>query len=200
MQRYIIEFIGTFFLTLAIVLTGMPLSIGIILMAMFYIGSHISGAHFNSAISIVMWFKNRISNESLLAYLGAQIAGSFLALLIFYSITKTSFAPEVIPGMALSLSMGMEFLLTLVFCWVVASITNNMKYASSGIDGLIIGLTYMAIAFIGGLFNPSIGAAIWLCNVILGGSFTGIENIFIFVVAPFAAAIATPYIERACRY
>ena len=54
MKNYIIEFIGTFFLMLIIGLTGNPVAIGVMLMVMVYMGAHISGAHYNPAVSIAM--------------------------------------------------------------------------------------------------------------------------------------------------
>jgi len=60
MNRYIIELIGTFFLVLTIGLSGNPLAIGLVLVAMVYMGGHISGANYNPAVSPGYIFEKEI--------------------------------------------------------------------------------------------------------------------------------------------
>src|SRR5437762_9823054 len=98
MKRYLMEAVGTFFLTVAISLIANPIAIGLMLMAMIYVGGHISGAHFNPAISFVCLVQNRLSFESMAKYVIAQILGAFLGLCFFGMITNNSFTLDVIPG------------------------------------------------------------------------------------------------------
>ena len=63
MRNYITEFIGTFFLVLAIAFSGDPLIIGITLMVMVYMGGHISGAHYNPAVSIAMIIRGLLTRS-----------------------------------------------------------------------------------------------------------------------------------------
>ena len=79
MKNYITEFIGTFFLVLAIGLTGNPIAIGTMLMVMVYMGGHISGAHYNPAVSIAMIFRGLLSIKEAINYILSQLAGAFLA-------------------------------------------------------------------------------------------------------------------------
>ena len=79
MKNYITEFIGTFFLVLAIGLTGNPIAIGTMLMVMVYMGGHISGAHYNPAVSIAMIFRGLLSIKDAINYILSQLAGAFLA-------------------------------------------------------------------------------------------------------------------------
>ena len=81
MKRYVMEFIGTFFLTLVISLTGHPIAIGLILMAMIYAGGHISGGHFNPAVSFAMFLEKTLSLNAMLRYWAAQTLGATLALI-----------------------------------------------------------------------------------------------------------------------
>ena len=84
MNKYIAEFIGTFFLVLTIgctVLAGdramiPPLAIGAALMVMVYAGGHMSGAHFNPAVTIGVWLRGRCKTADVVPYIGAQVAGA----------------------------------------------------------------------------------------------------------------------------
>src|SRR5579863_2448786 len=116
MKRYIMEMIGTFFLTVAISLTGHPIAIGLMLMAMIYVGGHVSGGHFNPAVSFVMFLEKSLSLHGMLRYWLAQSCGATLALFLFMMITNNMFVPEMIPGSSLLAAMSIEALFTLVFC------------------------------------------------------------------------------------
>ena len=60
MKKYIVEFIGTFFLVLTVALTGNPIAIGFILVAMVYMGGYISGAHYNTAVTMGLLLSGNI--------------------------------------------------------------------------------------------------------------------------------------------
>src|SRR6185369_1402187 len=87
MNKYIVECIGTFFLLLTIgccvVIGGAgvitPLAIGSILMVMVYAGGHISGGHYNPAITLGVWIRGQCSSRDLLGYWAAQVAGAAVA-------------------------------------------------------------------------------------------------------------------------
>ena len=84
MRRYAVEFIGTFFLVLTIGCTGLaaapgviaPLAIGAVLMAMIYAGGHISGAHYNPAVTLGVFLRGRCPASDVLPYWGAQLLGA----------------------------------------------------------------------------------------------------------------------------
>ena len=83
MRRYAVEFIGTFFLVLTIGCTGIasapgviaPLAIGAVLMVMIYAGGHISGAHYNPAVTLGVFLRGRCPGSDVLPYWGAQLHG-----------------------------------------------------------------------------------------------------------------------------
>jgi aquaporin Z len=60
MKKYIVELLGAFFLVLVIALTGDPIAIGVVLMVMVYAGGHISGAHYNPAVTFGLWLRGKI--------------------------------------------------------------------------------------------------------------------------------------------
>jgi aquaporin Z len=60
MRNYLVELLGAFFLVLVIALTGDPFAIGVILMVMVYAGGHISGAHYNPAVTFGLWLRGKI--------------------------------------------------------------------------------------------------------------------------------------------
>ncbi len=84
MKNYLTELIGTFFLVFVIGLSGNPLAIGAVLMVMVYMGCHISGAHYNPAVTLAVWVRNKISMKEALAYMLFQLIGALLAALVFY--------------------------------------------------------------------------------------------------------------------
>ena len=79
MKKYLTEFIGTLFLVLIIGLTQNPLAIGFGLTVLVYMGAHISGAHYNPAVSLAMFIKKEISGVDFFRYIIAQIFGAALA-------------------------------------------------------------------------------------------------------------------------
>jgi aquaporin Z len=90
MRKYIAEFIGTFFLVLTIgctVIPGAPgvippLAIGAVLMVMIFAGGHISGAHFNPAVTLAVWIRGRCETKDVLPYWGAQVLAGIIAALV----------------------------------------------------------------------------------------------------------------------
>ncbi len=60
MRSYLMEFIGTMFLVLAVTLSGNPIAIGVMLMVMVYMGGHISGGHYNPAVSFAVWVRGKL--------------------------------------------------------------------------------------------------------------------------------------------
>src|SRR5215831_17093966 len=90
MNKYIAEFIGTFFLVLTIGCTVVgngagafaPLAIGSALMVMVFAGGHISGGHYNPAVTLGVWLRGRCEGKDVAPYMISQIVGSVLAALV----------------------------------------------------------------------------------------------------------------------
>ena len=82
MKRHVIEFIGTFFVVLAVCLTENPMAIGLMYMALLYIGARISGAHYNPGVTVALWLRGDICYTSYLELLGSAIVGSICCVII----------------------------------------------------------------------------------------------------------------------
>ena len=162
MKRYLFEFIGTFFLVMTIGLTGNPLAIGVMLTVLVYMGGHISGAHYNPAVTISIYLKKLISKEVAIKYILVQIAASTFASAVIYFITQDllKVAPSetaTIPQIIIS-----EFLFTFLLILVILNVATNKKTEGNSYYGLAIGFTVMASAYCvggisGGAFNPAVG-------------------------------------------
>src|SRR5579863_10267928 len=116
MKRYIMEFVGTFFLTIAISLTGNPIAIGLMLITMIYLGGHISGAQFNPAVSFACFVHKTLSLNDFMRYCAAQCLGAVLGLHCFMMITGNVFSLDMIPEASIIAPFGVEGLLTMVLC------------------------------------------------------------------------------------
>jgi aquaporin Z len=172
MNKYVTEFVGTFFLVLTIgctvILGGAgvipPLAIGAALMVMVYAGGHVSGAHYNPAVTLAVWIRGRCAAKDVLPYWLFQIAGAALAArtVQFLGHQPAVSAMQVHLGPALLA----EFVFTFALAYVVLNVATAKATAGNSYFGLAIGMTVMAGAFAvggisGGAFNPAV--AFGLC-------------------------------------
>src|SRR5689334_4115515 len=89
MRKYVVELIGTFFLVFTVGMTVIeykpgggvipPLAIGSVLMVMIFAGGHISGGHYNPAVTLGVWLRGRCDTKDVVPYMIAQLAGAALA-------------------------------------------------------------------------------------------------------------------------
>ena len=194
MKRYAMEFVGTFFLTVAISLIVDPLAIGLILMAMIYVGGHISGAHFNPAISLVCFMQKRLNYIEMAKYVAAQLCGALLGLCFFYMLTNSNFTVNMIPDSPILIPLIIEALFVLLFAWVYLAMNVMNRYKDTALPGLVLGLTLCGIVFAGGLFNPAVACASILCGAFKGAeSALAIGSVMIYIVGPLLGAFAASY-------
>jgi aquaporin Z len=194
MKRYVMESIGTFFLTIAISLTGNPIAIGLMLIIMVYIGSHVSGGHYNPAVSFTFFLEKRLSRHDLMMYWLAQSFGAIGAVSLFMILTNNMFIPEVIPGASVLVSALLEGLLTIILCWACLTMIINHRYSSTSLQGIIIGLTLMTIAFIGGLFNPAVAIGSIVCNLMTTGIIPDMATLFIYIAGPLMGSLGASFL------
>ncbi len=200
MKRYAMEFVGTFFLTVAISLIGNPIAIGLMLMAMIYIGGHISGGHFNPAISFACLIQKKLDAVEAAKYIVAQSLGALLALCFFMMITNNSFTLDMVPGSPLIGPMAIEGLLTLVLCWVYLVMNFDNRYRNSMIPGFVIGLTLMAIVSAGSLFNPAVAIGSIACTAAKEGMFGGVASVVVYIVGPLLGGCAASFLYDYFKY
>jgi aquaporin Z len=194
MRKYIAEFIGTFFLVLTVGCTVIPsaagvipaLAIGAVLMVMIFAGGHISGGHFNPAVTFAIFIRGRLELKDVIPYWLAQIAAGVVAALVAMWLVGKGGAPlEVtnIPTVFVA-----EFLFTFALAYVVLNCATAKGTLDNSFYGLAIGFTVLAGIFAvgaisGGAFNPAvaIGAAVM--------KLLKIADIWIHVVAELAAGL-----------
>lgn len=206
MKNYLTEFIGTFFLVLTIGLTVIaqspfaPLAIGSALMVMVFMGGHISGAHYNPAVSLAVFMRGRMDSAMEMVYYWiAQILGALVAAVIVYLCVSDTFAPA--PGANASMQgvLLVEFLFTFALALVVLNSATAEGTKGNSFYGLAIGFTVMVGAFAGGeisggAFNPAVGIGPILMDVIAGGG--TIANIWIYLVAPLAGGAVAAFVFK----
>lgn len=201
MKKYLVEFIGTFFLVLVICLSGgnwlAPIGIGMILMVMIYMGGSVSGAHYNPAITFAVWLRGKISPKDSLMYMLVQFAGAFAAAYLFFLIWGRNIgAPR--PNMEINILKPfiIEVVFTFALALVVLSVATSKKAEGNNYYGLAIGCTVMAGAIAGGgisggAFNPSVGLGPILVDIIFGSCpCNPMDFLWIYIAGPFAGATA----------
>src|SRR5881227_3969420 len=196
MNKYIAEFIGTFFLVLTIGCTGIgassgviaPLAIGAALMVMVFAGGHISGAHYNPAVTLGVLIRGRVKPADVVPYIIAQLIAAAVAAFL---VTKFLRAGVVVTPIAPKLGPALlaEFLFTFALVYVVLNAATADGTSGNSFYGLVIGMTVMTGAFAvgdisGGAFNPAVAIGISLLHISSWG------NIWIYLVAEFVAAVA----------
>ncbi len=192
MAKYLTEFIGTFFLVSTIGYTVItpgagdmaPLAIGAALMVMIYAGGHVSGGHYNPAVTLAVYLRGRCSAADVIPYWIAQLAGAAIAAMIVLFMKGN---PVVTP-MELDVTKALvaEFLYTFALCYVVLNIATAKATSGNSAYGLAIGFTVLTGAYAvggisGGAFNPAVA---------VGATMMGLQsmaNIWIFLVANLAA-------------
>jgi aquaporin Z len=191
MAKYVVEFIGTFFLVLTVGSTVIepgagnlaPLAIGSALMVMIFAGGHISGGHYNPAVTLGVTIRGRCSVKDASIYMIAQVLGAVAAWLIVTGVFKEHppSDPKAIPVVA---SLVAEFLFTFALVYVMVNVATAKGTAGNSFYGLAIGFTVVVGAFAvgnisGGAFNPAVAVGITLMKLIR------VSDVWIHLVADF---------------
>ena len=203
MKKYLVEFVGTFFLVFVIgmaVRSGSPFApfaIGAILMVMIYAGGHVSGAHFNPAITLAVLIRGGDPKDRVpvVPYWISQLAGAIVAAVL----VNYLFGGRVLNGPALHGSIPsiiVEFLFTFALGWVILNTATHKGLAGNSFYGIAIGMTVMAGAVTvggisGGAFNPAVGLAVFTMGL------ESAKQLGIYVVSDFAGAVAAAFFFKA---
>ena len=204
-MKYVYEFIGTFFLVLTVGMTVLgpnnagimaPLAIGSVLAVMVYAGGHISGGHYNPAVSLSVFLRGKLPLSDLFAYwvvqLIAAVAAGYLTIYLKGSPQATAMTLDV--GKALVV----EFLFTFALCYMVLNTATAKETSGNSYFGLAIGFTVMVGAYAvgaisGGAFNPAVALGITLMNI------TAWSNIWIFIVANLLGGACAALVFKAAH-
>jgi aquaporin Z len=193
MKRYIVEFIGTFFLVFTVgmaVHSGSPLAplaIGASLMVMIFAGGHISGGHFNPAVTLAVWLRGKLPVKDVVPYWLAQLAAGVVAAFLVVKLHGHPVLGAASHGLRASLAV--EFLFTFALAWVVLQTATAKGTLDNSFYGLAIGFTVLAGAVAvggisGGAFNPAVGLGV----VIMG--FEKIGQLWVYLGADLAGGAA----------
>ncbi|MEJ0079688.1 MAG: aquaporin [Puia sp.] len=202
MKKYITEFIGTFFLVFVIgmaVLGGKgdfaPLAIGSTLMVMVYAGGHISGAHYNPAVTLAVLIRGKISPGEAVIYMIVQIIGACVASLLVMYLMNDKIAEQAVEMANNTKGLLAEFLGTFALAYVVLNVATAKGTSGNSFYGLAIGFTVLAMAFAlgvmsGGAFNPAVAIGISIMKMISWNA------IWIYLVGCFGGAALAAVVFR----
>jgi len=169
MRKYWMECLGTMFLVLTVSLTGTPIAIGTMFAALIYLGAHISGANYNPAISLAMWVRGKLSLKDMWLYMGFQILGGFFAAGIYWVLAGQRYFPLPPAGVVYWQHLIIEVLFTFLLAYTMLTVLTTKKLKGNYIYGLAIGLALLAIAFLGGTYNPAVSAGPALFDALFNG-------------------------------
>jgi len=194
MNKYIAEFIGTFFLVLTVGCTVIPgaagvippLAIGAALMVMVFAGGHISGGHFNPAVTLAVFIRGRCDAKDVIPYWIAQVAGGVAAAFVAMFLVGKSGTPMEIAN--IPQAFVAEFLFTFALAYVVLNSATAKGTANNSFYGLAIGMTVMVGAFSvgsisGGAFNPAVAVGIGVMKLV------NISQIWVHIVADLSGGL-----------
>ncbi|MHA6757055.1 MIP/aquaporin family protein [Streptacidiphilus sp. PAMC 29251] len=192
LRKYLVEFIGSFFLVLTVgtsVLSGSPLAplaIGAVLMVMVYAGGHVSGAHYNPAVTLAVLVRGRIPAPRAVGYIAAQLAAAAVAApLARWVANPKSVTALSLSGRHLASALVVEALFAFALAYVVLNVATVASHQDNSFYGLAIGFTVLAGAasvggISGGAFNPAVA---------LGGAVMGLfgwSDLWVYLVADLA--------------
>ena len=188
-RKLAVELIGTFFLMLTVGMATAtagalaPLAIGSVLMVMVFAGGHISGGHYNPAISTAVLLRGKLARREYLPYIATQAVAAILAGLLVRGLGYAPANPIAVAGAGTMLVV--EFLFTFALAFVMLNVATANDTADNSFFGLAIGFTLATGAFAigsvsGGALNPAVA---------LGASVLGAfawSNVWIYLIAGFA--------------
>ena len=202
MKKYLTEFIGMFLFVLVVgmVVIGhdasnflLPVAIGSTLMVMVYAGGHVSGGHYNPAVTLAVFLRGRCSAADVVPYWISQIAGAFAASgVVLYLKGSTVATPADIPMLPALIA---EFIGTFALCYVVLNVATAKATAGNSNYGLAIGFTVVVMAYAlggisGGAFNPAIATGITVMHI------EKAANIWIYLVGDLGAAVVAALVFK----
>lgn len=193
-RKLVCEAIGTFFLVLTIGCTVLgtgsgvipPLAIGSVLMVMVYAGGHLSGGHYNPAVTLALTVRGRHAKAEVVPYWIAQVAGAVGAAVVAMILREKGDAGP--PADVLKAVLA-EFLFTFALCYVVLNAATAKGTAGNSFYGLAIGFTVLTGAFAvgdisGGAFNPAVAIGAGVMGAI------DLASIYIHIGADLVAGLA----------
>ncbi|MCO6450131.1 MAG: aquaporin [Caldilineales bacterium] len=202
-KALLVEFIGTFFLVftvgMAVIDPGAGdfagLAIGTVLMVMIFAGGHISGGHYNPAVTLGVWLRGKASITDAVGYWIVQVVAAIIAALVV-SVIKPAMPTAALNGdIPVIGALLAEFLFTFALVYVVLNVATAKGTDGNSFYGLAIGFTVLAGAYAvgsvsGGSFNPAVTVGGSIMNIFAWG------NIWIYLVAELLAGVVAAFTFR----
>ena len=204
MKKYITEIIGTFFLVLIIGLTGNPIAIGLGLAVLVYMGAHISGAHYNPAVTLAMYINDQIDIKESGKYVASQLIGSVIAVFILTELGQDSFS-VVSKTTEIQRFFVAEILFTFLLVFVILNVALNKDLKGNQFYGLAIGLTVTAGAFSvgdisGAVLNPAVSFGPSLMSFIdpqvIGDNVSSSDFFVYFLITGITGSVLASYLYK----
>ena len=192
-SKLVAEFIGTFFLALTICTAAVhgsageyaPFAIAATLMVMIYAVGHISGAHFNPAVTVAVWIRGACDKNDVAPYIGTQLLAGALAAFVSQELlfSETSVASI---QMDTTNAISAEFLYTFALVYVILNVATAEATEGNSYYGAAIAFVVLAGALTvgeisGGSFNPAVTGALYVSGVL------EISDLWIHLVPQFLA-------------
>lgn len=188
-KKTAVEFIGTFFLVFTVLASSgqlAPFAVAGVLTAMIFAGGHISGAHYNPAVTVSMFLRGTFPASEIVPYAVSQIAAAVCAGLLAGFFTP---APAAAPGYALAPLVIAEIVFTFALCFVVLNVATAGGTKGNSFYGLAIGLVVLCGAITvgpvsGAVFNPAVAVGLMV------GGLASAADTLIYAAATIAAGAA----------
>ncbi|MDX6687583.1 MAG: aquaporin [Baekduia sp.] len=198
-RKLAVEFIGTFFLVFTVGLSVRtagalaPLAIGGVLMVMVFAGGHVSGGHYNPAVSTAVLLRGKLTPNEWVAYVITQVVAALVAAGVVSILGYTPSSAVAVAGTGKMLIV--EFLFTFALAYVVLNVATAEDTEGNSFYGLAIGFTLAAAilaggSISGGAFNPAVA---------IGATVMGLfswANIWVYLLATFAGGAAAAFAFR----
>ncbi|XP_015958114.1 nodulin-26 [Arachis duranensis] len=213
LQKFVAEVVGTYFLIFAgcaavvvnknndnvVTLPGISIVWGLAVMALVYSIGHISGAHFNPAVTIAFASTRRFPFKQVPVYVAAQVVGSTLAsgtLRLLFDGNQNQFAGTLPAGSDLQ-AFVIEFIITFYLMFIISGVATDSR-AVGELAGLAVGSTVLLnVMFAGAITGASMNPARSIGPAIVHNQYKGI---WIYLVAPVLGAVAGTWVYNALRH
>jgi len=194
--KLLTELVGTFLFFSVIALSGpvgvlAPLAIGSVLMVMVYMGGHISGAHYNPAVSFGFFLSRKLGATDLVLYWIVQLIGSVLAFTFAYLVSGRTPGIHPGPNVGIASALAIEIAFTVALMLVVLNVAATKATQGNSFYGLAIGFVIASAVFAGGpisggAFNPAVGFGATLGEALFAnGSWS---SLWLYIVGPLVGA------------
>ncbi len=192
-RKLVVEFIGTFFLVFTVGMASAnagplaPLAIGAVLMVLVFAGGHVSGAHYNPAVSTAVHVRGKMAPGELLPYAGTQVAAAVVAGVVVVALGFDAEQAADLAGAGKILVA--EFLFTFALAYVVLNVATSRGTEGNSFYGLAIGFTVLAGALAvgsvsGGAFNPAVAVGAMVMGLLSWG------DIWVYILANLGGGAA----------